>query len=89
MQYKLYSVYDEITQTFNLPFAALSEAEATRSFRLVVNDPVTLVHKSPQDYTLYYVGIYDDQKGAYTNLNQPLLVHKATSLLLPTVPSGE
>lgn len=83
MQYKMYSLYDECLTTFNLPFAAQSEQEAIRNFRLVVNDPSSLVFKSPQDFSLYFVAVYDDQKGEYQNLNQPLLIHKASSLILP------
>lgn len=90
MQLKMYSIYDEVTQVFNHPFAAIAEQEAVRNMRILVNDPSTLISKSPQDYTLYHVAMYDDQTGQYTNTNQPVMLCKATSLIQnKPIPTGE
>lgn len=76
----MYSVYDEITKLFNLPFASINQNDAIRTIRMAAQDSTHPLHKSAQDYSLYSIGIYDDTTGQYTNHNIPDLVIRVSQL---------
>lgn len=59
----LYSVYDEVAQTFNAPFPEANDKSAMRAFGTVCNDPVSILSKHPGDYYLYKVGTMDEHTG--------------------------
>lgn len=58
MNLNLYSIHDNIAELFNKPFTEINDGTAKRSFTQSVD-------KSPNknDYTLYLIGIFDDQTG--------------------------
>ncbi len=60
---KLYSVYDEVAQTFNAPFPEANDNSAMRAFGTVCNDPASILSKHPGDYYLYKVGSMDEHTG--------------------------
>ena len=59
----LYSVYDEVAQTFNAPFPEANHNSAMRSFGLACTDPQTILAKHPGDYYLYFLGELDVHSG--------------------------
>lgn len=59
----LYSVYDEVAQTFNAPFPEANHNSALRSFGLACSDPQTILSKHPGDYYLYFLGELDVHTG--------------------------
>lgn len=59
----LYSVYDEVAQTFNAPFVEANHNSALRAFGLACTDPQTILYKHPGDYYLYYLGELDVHSG--------------------------
>lgn len=63
MMLKAYSIYDRKTLQYHPPFFASTDAGAVRSFSDLCNDTNTQVGAHPNDYVLYLVGDYDDQKG--------------------------
>lgn len=81
MFYLLYSIHDEVTEIFNLPFHSINEKTAIRSFQQACKDPNTGLHQSPQDYTLYYVGTYNDADGKTSNSDVPIRVITATQAI--------
>lgn len=46
-----------------LPFT--TTAEAIRAFGDAVRNPDTAINKHPEDFTLYHVGNYDEEKATY------------------------
>ncbi|AXH77981.1 MAG: nonstructural protein [Microviridae sp.] len=60
---KLYSVYDKVAQRYNLPFFLASDPEAKRAFHTAVNDVANQMHRSPEDYSLFYLGEFDPDQG--------------------------
>lgn len=54
-----FSVYDEKTQSYGLPFFMTTSAEAIRSFATVSNDKDSMIGCYPADFTLYHVGSFD------------------------------
>lgn len=66
-RYKMYSVKDELTGKFMNPLfveeGEISAQLATRQFASQVNS-IQLWKDNPSDYSLYEVGIFDDESGA-------------------------
>lgn len=60
---KLYSVYDEVAQTFNAPFPEANNQSAIRSFQSVCLDSASVLNKYPADYYLYAIGELDEHTG--------------------------
>lgn len=59
----LYSVYDEVAQTFNAPFTEVNHNSAMRAFGMACSDSQTFLSKHPGDYYLYYLGELDVHSG--------------------------
>lgn len=85
-----YSVFDTKSLLFNLPFFAVNDGSAIRSFMDLANDANTTVGRHPSDFVLYHVGHYDDATGGVQPI-APLrhvidaiaLVHKQSDLPFP------
>lgn len=56
----IYTVLDTAVEAHLQPFFARSHGEAMRMFSQAVNDTNTNLNRSPGDYTLWYVGSFDD-----------------------------
>ncbi|AXH76407.1 MAG: nonstructural protein [Microviridae sp.] len=81
MTNQMYSVYDEITETYNLPFTAHNDNDAMRMFHNAALSPQTSLNASPQDYTLYHVSTYNQDNAETINTQPPKLIIKLTSLI--------
>lgn len=77
MQLKIYSIRDAKAGIFNKPFYAITHADAERSFTKLSNDKQSMVGEFPEDFDLYYVGIYDDNTGKIEPLDTPQHISKA------------
>lgn len=69
-RFRMYSVKDELTGKFMNPVYVeeadgyeLANQIATRDFKSNVNN-IPLWKSNPNDYSLYLVGIFDDETGA-------------------------
>lgn len=65
MKHQIFTVLDGAAEVFNLPFYFRSKGEALRWFHDICADPENPVAKHPKDYTLYYIGEYDDNSGEF------------------------
>lgn len=65
---KVFTVYDSKLQAYMQPFCAQTAGVAVRMFEQTVRDPNTVFAKHPGDFTLFEIGTYDDQVGAFQNL---------------------
>lgn len=83
MKQQNYSIFDEIIQQFHTPFQATNDNEARRNVRLAAQDPSSTLSKSPQDYSLYLVGVFNTDTGLHEPLTQPLLLDRVTALCPP------
>ena len=63
MKTNAYTVHDSCALTYGVPFFALSDALAQRSFKFLVEDPTSTVGRSPGDFSLYFIGVFDDSIG--------------------------
>ena len=62
----LYVVYDSKSETYNTPFAEITDASAIRSFAGVCKNPDTILGQHPEDFTLFRIGHYNDQTSEIT-----------------------
>jgi hypothetical protein len=69
----IYSIFDQVAKVHFPPFLQTSEAEAVRFFGHIRTDPAYVLHKSPADYELVRIGVFDDLEGTivpeYTHIN--------------------
>lgn len=61
------AVFDSASQLFGRPFFVQSKGVAIRSFRDEVMrvDAGNDLNKHPDDFTLYYLGFFDDSMGSF------------------------
>lgn len=62
----LYSVFDAKTAVFGFPFVAMRDEAAIRAFSDSVNDvsnPNNNWNRHPEDFSLFRVGLMDDETG--------------------------
>lgn len=74
MIYKTFGVYDAKAQVYLFPANYRRKEEALRAFSLACNDSNSDFHKYAEDYALFELGEFDDEKGVYSSLQIPLLV---------------
>lgn len=65
MQLRMFSIFDSKVQTFNSPWFMLTAGAALRAFADMRDDPNTMIHKHPGDYTLFEVGVFDQWTGEF------------------------
>lgn len=65
MKLEIFSVYDSAVQGFMQPFFAPSRGSAIRSLTDAVNDPKHDMSRHAKDYTLFYMGSFDDSGGLF------------------------
>lgn len=68
---KMYCVYDSKISAYMHPMFFRSNGEALRAFAAAVNDPSHGFNKHPEDYTLFELGSFNDDKATVTMLSSP------------------
>lgn len=81
MELKAYSIRDAKGEVFHTPFFKKTHGEAERDFTQVCRDPKSQLNQFPDDYDLYFIGTYDDQKGVFVSLDTPQHVVKAVNVM--------
>lgn len=74
---EVYSIRDAKAEYFNTPFFQKTKGEAIRNFSNAVNDEKTQLNQHPEDFDLWKIGQWDDQKGQIVSLSTPEHVVKA------------
>lgn len=74
MKYVLVSVYDSKAAEYQLPRGFKRVEMAERSFGLACADEQNDFNKYASDYSLFEVGVYDDDTGIAESLNAPRLI---------------
>lgn len=78
MKLQIYTIRDTKTEIYNTPLIfAVTHGEAERNFRDLANDQQGRVSKHPEDYDLYYLGVYDDQTASFQLEPNPKHIMKA------------
>ncbi len=63
MLHKQYSVYDSKAEIYLPPFCFPTHGASLRAFKETCNDGQSSIAKHPADYTLFYIGEWDDNIG--------------------------
>lgn len=75
------SVFDLKAAVFATPFYAPNVSVAVRDFANAVNDPAVSISKNPEDFSLYYLGDFEDTTGVFDVRPQPEVLATAASLI--------
>jgi len=65
MRMHVFSVYDDAAKAYLQPFFSRSKGEAIRSFTDACADEKSQFHKHLHDFTLVYLGEYEDTAGEF------------------------
>ena len=63
MRLNVYCVFDRASGIYDRPWCANSDGAATRSFTDICSDADHPIGKHPEDYTLFRIGTWSDDKG--------------------------
>lgn len=76
----MFSIRDSKAETFHQPWFAKNQAEAERNFTQLARDEKSTISQFPEDYDLYYIGTYDDERGVADPVDTPQHIAKAIAL---------
>lgn len=82
MKLNIYSIYDEKAEAYNTPQYLRHKGEAIRMLQTTLDNKETMISKYPKDYSLYCLGTFDDNKGEIEGIAVPVLIVRATELLI-------
>lgn len=71
MLLKIFSIYDTKAEAYNQPFFMTTIGQATRAFADEANNPNSNLSKHPEDYTLFEIGVFDDEDASVSMLVAP------------------
>lgn len=66
MQTIMFSTYDAKAKTFSAPFTMLTIGMAIRGFEEATKNPESMLHRYPNDFSLYEIGTYEDSNATMT-----------------------
>ncbi len=70
MKLNIYTIFDTASGLYLRPFFNTSDGAALRAFSDIATDPDHEVGKHPEDYSLFRIGIYDDNTAVLTAENR-------------------
>ncbi len=62
MKLNIYTIFDTASGAYMRPFFLQSDGQAMRLFKDMASDAEHEIGKHPEDYSLFRIGIYDDNK---------------------------
>ena len=77
MLLQIFSVHDSKAGAYFQPFFQQTEGMAIRIFSDLATDPDHSFNKHPEDFTLFRLGVYNDQNGEFTGEKTPHPICKA------------
>lgn len=80
MMLNILAVKDRAADAFMQPFFAPTEAIAVRSFREAVGEADKPFCKNPDDFDLYWLGMFDDGKGQFIT-DVPRMICRASDVV--------
>lgn len=83
-----YTVYDSKTLSYSSPFFQPAHGAAVRMFSDLAHDTNTSVGRHPKDYSLFCVGVFDDQTGFIKALDAREHIVDAASLVQKSMQNG-
>lgn len=84
---RVFAVRDVKTEVYSSPMFFVTNGVALRSFADEVQNAKSELARHAEDFSLWLIGSYDDQKGALMPLDLPVLVAEARDYLSVDEPS--
>jgi hypothetical protein len=84
MKMVIVSIKDTAADAFGRPAFVATEGVALRQFQDEVNraSDDNQLYKHPQDFHLYYIGMFDDATGKFDLMEIPKLITRATDVIM-------
>jgi hypothetical protein len=84
MKMVIVSIKDTAADAFGRPAFVATEGVALRQFQDEVNraSDDNQLYKHPQDFHLYYIGMFDDATGKFELMEIPKLITRATDVII-------
>lgn len=81
MKLETYSVFDKAIDCFLPPFYVRTKQEALRSLLDAARNPEHQFSRHPEDYRLYKLGLYNEERGQFELYDTPQFVVSVPELL--------
>ncbi len=84
MKMVIVSIKDTAADAFGRPAYVASEGVAVRQFQDEVNraSEDNQLYKHPDDFHMFYLGLFDDATGAFELLESPKLIARAKDVMI-------
>jgi len=69
MKHKIFTIFDSKAKAYLTPFFLHEDGMAIRVFADCINDETHQFGKHPEDYTLFCIGSWDDEKAKFLTNN--------------------
>lgn len=79
----MFTVYDSKVEAHLPPVLFQTKAEFLRVIGSNINDPNSQIGKYPEDFTLFEIGTWDEQKGVVTMHKSSISLGKAIEYVTP------
>lgn len=76
MKHIICSIYDTATEAYMRPFTAQSSGQAMRMFEDEARRPESEIGKHPEDYALFKIATFDDNRGHIEPI-EPICLRRA------------
>ena len=83
----MYTIYDNKAEIYQVPFCARANGEALRIFANLANDETHPIGQNPEDYTLFRIGMFDQEKGLTAGLKASESLGKALDYVKSSSPA--
>lgn len=80
MIHQIFAIYDAKAGAFMQPFFSVNEGTALRAVRAAMEDGNSQLAKFPEDYQVFKVGQFDDEKGRIVGVDLPNVIAPLASL---------
>ena len=76
---RVYAVRDDKQNEYNTPVLIPNDAVASRSFGdMISTDKNSLIARHPGDYSLWFLGTFDAERGIFSQDEKPYVVARAS-----------
>jgi len=83
MKHKIFTIYDSKAKAYLTPFFLHEDGMAIRVFADCINDTTHQFGKHPEDYTLFNIGSWSDEKAKFLT-NNPIALSNGIELVEET-----
>lgn len=70
---RMYTVYDAKARNYSPIYMSVNEEVGIRSFENAINEKGHPFNKNPEDYTLFFVGMFDPDTAALSPEKTPVI----------------